>query len=162
MYEAGFGAVEPVPYLPNFRNNHYKCFLRGRGEMTSCGDPVNWAGQVKLMWGMCASGAPGYNDCTCGNAQESEPFGGDPNWDGSPQRLRVAWGNGKTSYSRNGAEVVSVDWSGWNIDFGPSELHFMLGSSRPVAVPYSRVPVGAVYSDLVVSGTIGPIATCHP
>ncbi len=158
MYEAGFGMTEPVPYSPQYRNNHYKCFLRARGERTSCGDPQQWAGQIKLQWGMCASGAPGYDACTAGAANEAEPFGGDPNWDGSAQRIRVAWGDGKTTYSRNGVVVVTVDWSGWNIDYGPSELHFMLGSPRPTAVGYSRVPVGAVYSDLVVDGTIGPLA----
>jgi hypothetical protein len=155
MYEAGFGIPEPIAYLPYFRTNHYKTMLRIFGEAAR-------EGQQKLIWEMCASGAPGYDACTCGAANGAEPFGGNGTWDGSPQRLRIEWAPGKTRYLRNGTEVNVIDWSTWNIDFGPSELHFSLGTSRPAAVPdYAQLPVGAVFSDVLVKGTKGPEAKCH-
>jgi hypothetical protein len=155
MYEAGFGITEPIAYLPYFRNNHYKAILRIFGEAAR-------EGQQKLIWEMCGSGAPGYDSCTCGAANGAEPFGGDGAWDGTPQRLRIEWGGGKTRYLRNGTEVDVVDWSTWNIDYGPSEVHFSLGTSRPDAVPdYAQLPVGAVFSDVVVNGTKGAEAKCR-
>ncbi len=154
MYEGGYGIGEPIDYAPAFRVNHYKCMLRvyGRAE-------EGRTGAQKLMWGMCPSGAPGYGDCGCGSFFE-EPFAGEGPWDGSPQRLRIEWGDGRTTYFRNGAEVVSVDWADSGLTFGPSELHISLGTSRADAVDDSGMPVGAVFSDLVVEGVEGPLATC--
>jgi uncharacterized protein (TIGR03382 family) len=155
MYEAGYEMVEPIRYNPDFRNNHYKCMIRLYGAPE--GDR---AGQQKLMWGMCPSGAPGYDACGCGSFFE-EPFGGDPSWDGSPQRFRVEWGDGATRLLRNGAEVVGIDWSESGIVFGPSELHFALGTPRPLEVDTASMPIGAVFSDVVVEGTVGPLSTCN-
>jgi MYXO-CTERM domain-containing protein len=155
MYEAGYEMVEPIRYNPDFRNNHYKCMIRLYGAPE--GDR---AGQQKLMWGMCPSGAPGYDECGCGSFFE-EPFGGDPTWDGSPQRFRVEWGDGTTRLLRNGAEVVGIDWSGSGIVFGPSELHFSLGTPRPLEVDTASMPIGAVFSDVVVDGAVGPLSTCN-
>jgi hypothetical protein len=154
MYEAGYGIAEPIRYAPEFRENHYKCLLRiyANGEASR-------PGQQKLMWGMCPSGAPGYGACGCGSFFE-EPFGGDGTWDGSPQRLRVEWGGGRTRYLRNGAVVLTIDWSASGLGFGPSSLHLSLGTSRPSAVDYAQLPVGAVFSDLVVDGLEGEVARC--
>jgi MYXO-CTERM domain-containing protein len=154
MYEAGYGMVEPIPYNPDFRNNHYKCMIRVYGAPE--GDR---AGQQKLMWGMCPSGDPGRDECGCGSFFE-EPFGGTAGWDGSPQRFRVEWGDGTTRLLRNGAEVVSIDWSESGIAFGPSELHFSLGTPRPLEVDTASMPIGAVFSDVVVDGVEGPLSTC--
>lgn len=154
MYEGGYGIEEPVDYNPEFRNNHYKCLLRVYGQ-----EEPGRPGLQKLIWGMCPSGAPGYDECGCGSFLE-EPFGGDGRWDGSPQRIRIEWGDGVTRLLRNGALVVTVDWSHTGLTFGPSEPHFSLGSSRPDAVGGAAMPIGAVYSDLVVEGVEGPLATC--
>jgi|GEM_PF-1504428 len=152
MYEAGYGIAEPIRYSPEFRDNHFKCMLRlyANGEGTR-------AGQQKLMWGICPSGAPGYGACGCGSFFE-EPFGGNGSWDGTPQRLRIEWGGGRTRYLRNGAVVLSIDWPGAR--FAPSELHMSLGTSRPSAVDSAQLPVGAVFSDLVVDGVEGELARC--
>lgn len=152
MYEAGYGIAEPIRYSPEFRDNHFKCMLRlyANGEGTR-------AGQQKLMWGICPSGAPGYGACGCGSFFE-EPFGGNGSWDGTAQRLRIEWGGGRTRYLRNGAVVLTIDWPGAR--FAPSELHMSLGTSRPSAVDSAQLPVGAVFSDLVVDGVEGEIARC--
>jgi hypothetical protein len=154
MYEAGFGIEEPIDYNPEYRLNHYKGMLRvyGRAE-------EGRVGEQKLMWGMCPSGAPGYGECGCGSFFE-EPFGGEGDWDGSPRRLRIEWGDGRTAYFRDGVEVVAVDWADSGLTFGPSELHMSLGTSRASAVGDAGMPVGAVFSDLVVEGVEGPPATC--
>lgn len=155
MYEAGYGISEPVRYAPEFRENNYKCMLRIYG----------WAeggreGQQKLMWGMCPGGAPGFTSCACGTSFFEEPFGGSGAWSGGPERIRIEWGSGRTRYLRNGAQVLSIDWSRTGLTFGPSELHMSLGTSRPSAVDYAILPVGAVFSDLVVDGTEGALAVC--
>jgi MYXO-CTERM domain-containing protein len=154
MYEAGYGIAEPIRYAPEFRDNHYKCMLRlyANGETSR-------AGQQKLMWGMCPGGDPGYGACGCGSFFE-EPFGGDGTWDGTPQRLRVEWGGGRTRYLRNGALVLTIDWSASGLSFGPSSLHLSLGTARPSAVDDAQLPVGAVFSDLVVDGVEGELARC--
>ncbi len=154
MYEGGYGITEPIRYAPEFRVNHYKCMLR----VYANGEPGR-PGQQKLMWGMCPSGSPGYGDCGCGSFFE-EPFGGNGNWDGSPQRMRIEWGNGRTRYLRNGAVVVTIDWSRSGITFGPSSLHMSLGTSRPSGVGDAQLPVGAIFSDLVVEGVEGDLARC--
>ncbi len=148
MYEAGYGMTEPVQYAPQYRENHFKAMIRVYGGA----EPAR-AGQQKLMWGMCPSGAPGYGACGCGSFFE-EPFGGDGSWDGTPQTMRVEWKGKKATLTRNGAEVVSIDWSNENFRFGPQTLHFSLGTSR------DTVALGAVYSDLVVEGTTGEVTTC--
>ncbi len=155
MYEAGYGIAEPIRYAPEFRENNYKCMLRvySNGE-------TGRAGQQKLMWGLCPGGAPGYGTCACSRSFFDEPFGGDGTWDGSPQRIRVEWGGGRTRYLRNGTQVIAIDWSSAGSTFGPSELHLSLGTSRPSAVDTAQLPVGAIFSDLVVDGTEGALATC--
>ncbi|MFO0605846.1 MAG: DNRLRE domain-containing protein [Polyangiales bacterium] len=153
MYEAGHGIAEPISYSA-FRENHYKCMIRvyGNGE-------AGRQGFQKLMWGMCPSGAPGYGACGCASFFE-EPFAGPGAWDGTPQRMRVEWGAGATRLLRNGRVVTSVDWSRSGLTFGPAELHLSLGTSRPSAVDTAQLPVGIVFSDLVVEGTEGPLGVC--
>jgi hypothetical protein len=152
MYEGGYGIREPIRYSPEFRENHYKVMLRIYGT-----EETGRVGLQKLMWGMCPSGAPGYGACAC-DGMFAEPFGGNGSWDGSPQRLRIEWGDGVTRYLRNGTVVYRIGWEGH--EFGPEELHFSLGTSRPSAVGSAALPVGALFSDLVVEGTEGPVATC--
>lgn len=154
MYEAGYGIAEPISYS-DFRENHYKCMLRvyANGE-------VGRAGFQKLMWGMCPGGAPGHGSCACGTSFFEEPFAGPGGWDGSAVRFRVAWGDGHTRLYRNGAEVLEIDWSRSGLTFGPSEMHLSLGTSRPSAVGEAQLPVGAVFTDLVIDGTEGPLAVC--
>jgi hypothetical protein len=155
LYDGGYDMVEPVPYSPDFRDNHYKSMIRVYGQLETGRE-----GQQKIMWGLCPSGAPGYGECGCESFFE-EPFGGDGNWDGSPQRLRVEWGNGITRYSRNQTVVLEIDWSSSGLEFGPDELHISLGTSRPLAVGTASMPIGAVFSDLVVEGIEGgEVATC--
>ncbi len=154
MYEAGYGIAEPINYNPEIRENHYKCILRVYGQAE--GDRV---GAQKLMWGMCPSGDPGYGACGCGEFFE-EPFGGDTTWDGSPVRIRVEWGGGWTRLYKNGAESLAIDWSGSGLVFGPESLHFSLGNARASAVDGAGLPIGAVFSDLHVEGTVGELATC--
>lgn len=154
MYEAGYGISEPIRYAPEFRENHYKCLLRIFGV-----PETPRIGQQKLMWGMCPSGAPGYGSCGCGSFFD-EPFGGDGNWDGTPQRMRIEWGSGQTRLLRNGAQAVVVRWASSGLQFGPDTLHLMLGSSRNRAVADSGMPIGARFSDLVVEGNMTARAVC--
>jgi hypothetical protein len=154
LYEAGYGIAEPINYNPEFRNNHYKAMLRIYGQAETGRE-----GQQKLMWGMCPSGAPGYDGCTCAEFFE-EPFGGDGTWTGASEQIRLEWGGGITRLVRNGAEVVAIDWSASGLEFGPSDLHFSLGTSRPAAVDTAAMPIGAVFSDLVITGTEGELASC--
>lgn len=155
MYEGGYGISEPIRYAPEFRENSYKCMLRIYNNAEA-----GRQGQQKLMWGLCPGGAPGYGSCACGASFFEEPFGGNGTWDGSAQRLRVEWGGGVTRYLRNGAVVLTIRWGDSGLTFGPSELHFSLGSSRPSAVADAQLPVGAVFSDLVFDGVEGAVATC--
>ena len=154
IYEAGHDIAEPIRYSPEFRNNHYKAMLRIYGR-----DEVGREGQQKLMWGMCPSGAPGYDACGCGSFFE-EPFGGDGAWSGAPERLRIEWGGGRTRFLRNGNVVVEINWADSGLEFGPDELHVSLGTSRPDAVGGAAMPIGAVFSDVVIEGREGPLATC--
>lgn len=151
MYEDGYGIGEPIGYAPWFRGNAYKVLVRIYGMV----EPGR-VGSMKLMWGMCPSGAPGYDACGCASFFD-EPFANPGPWTGDPVRMRIEWGGGHSRLLRDGAEVVSVDWTGF--DFGPSELHMMLGSPRNDG-GLSAMPIGATFSDLVVDGTQGPLATC--
>src|SRR6185369_12907275 len=153
MYEDGYGIGEPIGYAPAFRGNAYKTLVRIYGMV----EPSR-VGNMKLMWGMCPSGAPGYDACGCASFFE-EPFADPGPWTGDPVRIRVEWGGGQTRLLRDGAEVVGVDWSGSGLDFGPSELHMMLGSPRNDG-GLSAMPLGATFADLVVDGVEGPLATC--
>lgn len=154
LYEGGWGMQEPLRYNPEYRNNHYKCMIRIYGPLDD--DRI---GQQKMMWGMCPSGAPGYDECGCASFFE-EPYGGDPNWDGTPQRLRIEWAGGVSRFLRNGVEAVSVDWSASGLRFAPQELHFTIGSPRAPDVGDTGMPIGAVFSDLVIEGVEGDEATC--
>jgi hypothetical protein len=123
-------------------------------------------GQQKIMWGICPDGAPGYNvdgPCLCSTSFFEEPFGGDGTWDGTPQTLRIEWADGVTRYLRNGVETLVVEWGDTGLEFAPSELHASLGTSRPLDVGDASMPVGAVFSDVVVEGVIGDeVETCPP
>ncbi len=154
LYEAGHGIAEPIRYGPEFRGNHYKCLMRVYGQPEAAR-----VGAQKLMWGMCPSGAPGYGDCGCASFFE-EPVGGDPTWNGEPSRVRVEWGGGLTRLLRNGVEAVQVNWADSGLVFGPSELHFTLGSPRAAAVDDAGLPVGVVFSDLSITGVEGELAVC--
>lgn len=158
MYEGGHGIEHPIGYNPEFRNNAFKSMIRIYGAAE-----VGRAGQQKIMWGMCPLGAPGYHDgaCPCGSPVGffEEPFGGDGGWDGSPQKLRVAWADGVTRYFRNDTEVLAIDWSASGLSFGPETLVVSLGNPRPEQVDTAGMPIGAVFSDLKVEGWTGPPAT---
>lgn len=156
LYEDGYGIGEPIRYSPEFRQNHFKIVARIYGAAEA-----SRPGYMKLMWGMCPGGAPGYDDgsgCGCSSFFE-EPFGNPGSWTGDPVRMRIEWGGGTTRLLRGTREVVNIDWSGTDLTFGPSELHMMIGSPRN-ATSFSSMPIGAVFSDLVVDGTEGPLATC--
>jgi len=72
----------------------------------------------------------------------------------------VTWGSGKATYSRDGVEVWTNDYSQSGLTFGPSELHFTIGCPRNAAISDAGMPIGAVFSDVVVTGTQGAVATC--
>ncbi|MEZ4450280.1 MAG: hypothetical protein R3B09_12455 [Nannocystaceae bacterium] len=156
MYEGGYDIEHPIDYNPEFRNNAFKSMIRIYGVAE--GDRV---GKQKIMWGICPFGPPGYHggECPCVDPPGffDEPFGGDPNWDGSPQRLRVEWGPDRvTRYLRNDVEVLSIDWSSAGLTFGPESLYVSLGNPRPLEVDTAGMPIGAVFSDLVIEGWTGP------
>jgi hypothetical protein len=154
IYDGGWGIAEPIAYNPEYRNNYYKGMIRIYGT----NEPER-TGQQKTIWFMCPAGSPGYGDgepCPCASNFGEETYNGDPSWDGSPQVLRIAWAAGKTTLYRNGAEVHTLDWSGSGVTFGPSELHVSLGTSRSTAVDTAGMPVGAVFSNMVIEGITGP------
>jgi hypothetical protein len=155
MYEGGHGIEHPIGYNPEYRNNTFKSMIRIYGVA----EPER-TGQQKIMWGMCPIGAPGYleAECPCANPVGffEEPFGGNGDWNGSPETLRVAWGDGVTRYFRNDVEVLTIDWAGSGFQFGPQELYVSLGNPRPEEVGSAGMPIGAVFSNLVVEGWTGP------
>lgn len=155
MYEAGYEISEPISYS-QFRVNNYKCMLRIYGS----GD-AGRAGRQKLMWGMCPGGPPGYDACACGTSFFEEPYGGDGNWNGSAERFRIEWHEGVTRYLRNGRQVLQIDWSHSGLSFGPESLHMSLGTSRPSAVETAQLPIGIVFSDVVIEGTEGALSVCR-
>lgn len=154
MYEGGHGIEHPIGYNPEFRNNAFKSMIRIYGAAE--GDRV---GKQKIMWGICPFGAPGYHDGTCPCSDGGffdEPFGGDGSWDGSPQKLRVAWADGVTRYYRDDVEVLAIDWSSTGLTFGPQALYVSLGNPRPEEVDSAGMPIGAVFSNVVIEGWTGP------
>jgi hypothetical protein len=153
MYEAGFGMTEPINYDPEFRNNHFKVMLRVHGQ----GAP-GMEGQQQLVWRMCPSGAPGHDECGCTEFFD-EPEGGDTTWDGSPQRLRVDWTETGARYLRNGTVVHQIEWSTGK--YAPQSHHVSLGTSRPVVIQEAGMPVGAIFSDVVITGNEGEAAVCR-
>ncbi len=157
MYEDGYGMGEPIAYNPPLRDNYEKCMLRVYGP-----DDATRVGQQKLMWGICNGGDPGYGTCPCATSFFDEPFGGDGNWDGSPQRIRIEWGSGHTRLLRNGGVVLDIDYSSTGLVYGPSEQHFSLGTARASEVGTAGMPTGIVFSDVSVSGTQGSGSVCTP
>ncbi len=151
MYEAGYGISEPIRYAPEFRANHYKTLVRIYGTA----EPER-TGAMKLMWGICPSGDPGYDGCGCASFFE-EPFAPTSGWAGEAHRLRIEWGEGRSRLLRDDVEIVSVGYDGFV--FAPSALHFMLGSPRNDG-GLSAMPIGATFSDLVIDGTMGEVAMC--
>lgn len=153
LYEDGHGIGEPIRYSPEFRNNHYKMLIRIYGTAEGAR-----AGSMKFMWGMCPSGAPGYDGCGCASFFE-EPFADPGPWTGAPVRIRITWNETSAQLYRDGALVTDVDWSGSGLTFGPLDPHFMLGSPRNDG-GLAAMPIGATFSDLVVDGEMGALATC--
>lgn len=152
MYEGGKGIEHPINYNPEFRNNAFKSMIRIYGVAE--GDRQ---GQQKIMWGMCPFGAGAHDGtCPCASGFFAEPFGGDPGWDGTPQVLRVEWADGVTRYLRNGGEVLTIEWAASGQTFGPEALYLALGGPRPLDVDTAGMPIGAVFSDLIVEGWTGP------
>jgi hypothetical protein len=152
MYEGGKGTSHPIKYNPEFRNNAFKSMIRIYGTAE-----VGREGQQKIMWGMCPFGAGSHGgECPCASGFFEEPFGGDGNWDGTPQRLRVEWADGVTRYLRNDVEVLTIEWAASGLTFGPEALYLSLGTPRPQDVDTAGMPIGAVFSDLVVEGWTGP------
>ncbi|MBI5534477.1 MAG: hypothetical protein HY898_17260 [Deltaproteobacteria bacterium] len=158
MYD-GFGFTEPISYNPKFRNNNFKMLVRIYGQ----GEPTR-TGMQKLLYSMCPMGPPGYSDgapCPCASYFNEEPFGGDTNWSGAPEVLRVEWTPTSASYFRNGAKIHSMDWSSTGILWGPKEQHVMLGSPRNQLGPDVAMPVGVTFSDVHINGTEGtPTGSC--
>jgi hypothetical protein len=158
MYEGGWDIEHPINYNPEFRNNHYKSMIRIYGLAE-----VERIGQQKLMFGLCPAGAPGYieeGDCACATSFFEEPFGGDPTWDSSPQRLRVEWDGSHARYVRNDEVVLEIDYGSSGLHFGPRELYASLGTSRPTAVDTASMPIGITFSDVVIEGWTGAEAIC--
>jgi hypothetical protein len=158
LYEGGYDIEHPIDYNPEYRNNNYKSMIRIYGQA----EPGR-SGEQKIMWGMCPDGPPGYiegDGCVCGTSFFEEPFGGDPTWDGSPQRLRVEWGGGFTRYLRNDEVILEIDWSTSGLNFGPDALYVSLGTPRPEDVGTASMPIGALFSDVVIEGTTGPVQSC--
>lgn len=158
MYDAGHGIAEPINYNPEFRDNHYKQLIRIYGQQVP-----ERLGEQKFIMLMCPDGAPGYGACACGkNFYDGDGWwGGNPVWDGSPSKIKITWGNGKATYSRDGVDVWTNDYSATGLSFGPSELHFTIGCARHDAIGDAGMPIGAVFSDVVVQGNQGAVGTCN-
>ena len=157
MYDAGYGIAEPINYNPEFRDNHYKALLRVYGEMVP-----DRLGEQKFVMLMCPDGAPGYGACVCPKSFYDGDgwWGGDPSWSGAPTVIKIRWGNGTATYSRDGVDVWTNDYTQSGLAFGPSELHFTLGCPRNAAIGDAGMPIGATFSDVVVQGIEGPLETC--
>lgn len=157
LYDAGYGISEPINYNPEFRDNHYKQLIRIYGQQVP-----DRLGAQKFIMLMCPDGSPGYGACKCAKSyyDGDGTWGGNTTWNGSPSKIKVTWGSGKATYSRDGVEVWTNDYSQSGLTFGPSELHFTIGCPRNAAISDAGMPIGAVFSDVVVTGTQGAVATC--
>jgi hypothetical protein len=89
MYDAGYGISEPIKYS-YYRTNYYKAMIRVYGTAET-----SRPGKLKLIWGICNGGSPGYGACPCADAFLKEPFGGNATWNGSPVTLEVTWGGNR-------------------------------------------------------------------
>jgi hypothetical protein len=158
LYDAGHGIPEPINYNPEFRDNHYKQLIRIYGQQVP-----ERLGLQKFIMLMCPDGAPGYGACQCPMSFYDGDgwWGGDGNWDGSPSVIKVTWGNGQSTYSRNGVDVWTNNYSTSGLAFGPAELHFTIGCPRHDAVGDAGMPIGATFSNVVVHGIEGPVETCN-
>ncbi len=145
---------EPISYRPDFVEDNYKVWVRVRNE-------PGYYGNQKLTVAVCPNSAVSHSaTCACGVGFIDESTSGDPTWDGTPQRLRIEWGGGQVRLLRNGGVVTSIDYSATGYAWGPRQMHFSIGSTRSRAVGTSGMPMGAVFSDLVVDTTDGPVASC--
>jgi MYXO-CTERM domain-containing protein len=153
MYD-GFGLSEPVSYNPYFRSNNFKMLVRIYGQ-----NEPSRTGQQKLLYSLCPLGPPGYGGdtpCPCPHYYNEEPFGGDDNWSGQPEVLRVEWTTTTARYLRNGVQILAVDWSATGTLWGPRQQHIMLGSPRNQLAPEVAMPLGVTFSNVHIEGTEGP------
>jgi hypothetical protein len=158
MYDAGYGIPEPINYNPEFRDNRFKQLVRIYGQLVP-----ERLGEQKFIMLMCPDGAPGYGTCVCPKQFYDGDgwWGGDANWDGSPSKIKITWGNGKATYSRNDVDVWTNDYTASGLHFGPSELHFTIGCPRHDAISDAGMPIGATFYDVVVSGEQGQVSVCQ-
>jgi MYXO-CTERM domain-containing protein len=153
LYDAA-DSSEPIPYRPDFVEDNYKVWVRIRNE-------PGYYGNQKLTVAVCPDSALAHSPtCACGPGFVEEATSGDPTWDGTPQHLRIEWGGGQVRFLRNGSVVNTIDYAATGYAWGPRQMHFSIGSTRALAVGTSGMPVGAVFSDLVVDTTDGPVASC--
>lgn len=158
LYDAGYGITEPINYNPEFRDNRFKQLVRIYGQQVP-----DRLGAQKFIMLMCPDGAPGYGTCACAKQyyDGDGTWGGNTNWDGSPTVIKVRWGNGQATYSRDGVDVWTNDYSQSGLFFGPSDLHFTIGCPRADAISDAGMPIGATFSDVIVEGEQGPMTTCQ-
>jgi hypothetical protein len=158
LYDAGYGITEPINYNPEFRDNRFKQLIRIYGQMVP-----ERLGEQKFIMLMCPDGAPGYGTCACAKQyyDGDGTWGGNPSWDGSASVIKIRWGNGQATYSRDGVDVWTNDYSQSGLTFGPSDLHFTIGCPRADAISDAGMPIGATFSDVIVEGEQGPMTTCQ-
>ena len=129
MYQAPSDMGEPAVYSPYFRNNDFKAFTRLFGV-----EEPGRAGAMKLEFILCPRGEPWHHDfpCTeeCGMSGLAYANGTDKDigWSATTwYRIRIAWGDGKIAFSRDGIELGAVTYPG---TYAPSPLRIRLGSPR--------------------------------
>jgi hypothetical protein len=52
--------------------------------------------------------------------------------------------------------VLAIDWGASGLSFGPEALYASPGDPRPLEVDTAGMPIGAVFSDVVIEGWTGP------
>lgn len=155
IYQAPTGMAEPIAYLPGFRNNDFKGFIRIFGNQETARP-----GAVKLELAACPRGAPWYHDTACPAGCGIDGIGyanggQSPGWDpATPYRIALEWGNGVMSFSRNGTVLGTVPYPG---TYAPQPLRIRFGSPRHQGVypGAAMMPLGVTFKDIVITGTPG-------
>lgn len=150
--------MEPVEYMPAYRNNNFKTNLRIFGS-ASPGAGGRPGGSNKLELRLCPSGFPGYSDSCppgCPDVFEVGYLGGKPEsipWDPSQNyRMKIWWSPGSIKYTRGVEPEVSIGYPG---TLAPKALRVRIGSPRHGVGSVNRMPRGLTFSNVLIAGEPG-------
>ncbi len=158
--------AEPISYIPWYRNNEFKVFVRVFGALNTCAG-CQAVGSSKLELALCPALSPlGYVETMCPAACVAAGFSfwqaylgprgrGEPlPWDAAtPYRFVITWEPGRMTYTRGGPEgASSLTFPG---TYAPRELHVRIGPPSSERGPDTAMPRGVTFSNVLVQGDPG-------